>query len=98
LGAAEGACGSRTNGGTTWTALTDSQPSLAVGSIAIDPTNSQTIYVGTGEGDNATGDGYYGAGILKSTNGAAPGLKWAVAISPRAPRVKGYLATLPALI
>jgi len=71
LGAAEGGLWKSTNGGTTWTALTDSQPSLAVGSIAIDPTNSQTIYVGTGEGDNATGDGYYGAGILKSTNGGS---------------------------
>jgi len=59
-----------------------------VGSIAIDPTNSQTIYVGTGEGDNATGDGYYGAGILKSTNGGSTWTQMAVAISPRAPRVK----------
>jgi hypothetical protein len=55
-------------GGPTWTALTDAQPSLAVGSIAIDPNNHLTIYVGTGE-DDFNIDGYYGAGILKSTDG-----------------------------
>jgi photosystem II stability/assembly factor-like uncharacterized protein len=68
LGAAEGGVWKTTNGGSHWTPLTDSQPSLAVGSIAIDPTNAQTIYVGTGEA-NFNGDGYYGAGILKSTDG-----------------------------
>jgi hypothetical protein len=69
-GAAEGGVWKTTNGGTLWTPLTDSQPSLAVGSIALDPTNSQTIYVGTGE-ENFNYDAYYGAGILKSTNGGS---------------------------
>jgi photosystem II stability/assembly factor-like uncharacterized protein len=68
LGAAEGGVWKSTDGGMTWSALTDGQPSLAVGSIAIDPTNPQTIYVGTGE-ENFNGDSYYGAGILKSTDG-----------------------------
>ncbi|HYL83649.1 MAG TPA: hypothetical protein VE263_05405, partial [Candidatus Angelobacter sp.] len=39
LGGAAGGVWKTTNGGTTWTPLTDSQPSLAVGSIAIDPNN-----------------------------------------------------------
>jgi len=47
-------------------------PRLAVGSIALDPSNHSTIYVGTGE-ENFSGDSYYGAGILKSTNG---GTSW----------------------
>jgi hypothetical protein len=68
LGAAGGGVWKTTNGGDSWTPLTDSQASLAVGSIAIDPTNDQTIYVGTGEENNG-GDNYYGAGILKSTDG-----------------------------
>jgi hypothetical protein len=69
-GGAEGGVWKTTNGGTSWTALTDAEPSLAVGSIAIDPTNVNTIYVGTGE-ENFSGDSYYGAGILKSTNAGA---------------------------
>ncbi len=70
LGAAQGGVWKTTNGGTTWTELTDTQSSLAVGSIAIDPANHLNIYVGTGE-ENFSGDSYYGAGILKSTNGGA---------------------------
>ncbi|MBI2565892.1 MAG: hypothetical protein HYV63_02500 [Candidatus Schekmanbacteria bacterium] len=68
VGGAQGGVWKSTDGGTTFRALTDDQPSLAVGSIAIDPNNPETIYVGTGEMAYA-GDAYYGAGLLKSTNG-----------------------------
>src|SRR5438552_1223376 len=34
-----------TDAGASWTALTDSQPSLAVGAMVLDATNPQTIYV-----------------------------------------------------
>jgi photosystem II stability/assembly factor-like uncharacterized protein len=68
LGGAQGGVWKTTNGGTTWTPLTDRQASTAIGSIALDPSNSSTIYVGTGE-ENFSGDSYFGAGILKSTNG-----------------------------
>jgi hypothetical protein len=67
-GAAQGGIWKTTTAGSSWLPLTDSQASLAVGSIALDPANSNTIYVGTGE-ENFSGDSYYGAGILKSTNG-----------------------------
>jgi hypothetical protein len=69
LGAAQGGVWKTTNGGATWTPLTDSQPSLAVGSLALDPTGAlpaATIYVGTGE-ENFAIDSYYGAGVLKCT-------------------------------
>jgi len=68
IGGAAGGVWKTTNGGTSWTVLTDTQPSLAIGSITIDPNNHNTIYVGTGE-ENFNGDAYYGAGILKSTDG-----------------------------
>jgi hypothetical protein len=68
VGGAAGGVWKTTDGGTTWNSLTDGQPSLAVGSIAIDPNNHLTIYVGTGE-DNFNGDAFYGAGILKSIDG-----------------------------
>jgi hypothetical protein len=52
----------------TWTPLTDQQPSLAVGSIAIQPGNPNVVLVGTGEGNNSA-DSYYGIGFLRSTDG-----------------------------
>ncbi|MBZ5522601.1 MAG: hypothetical protein LAP21_10220 [Acidobacteriia bacterium] len=70
LGGAEGGVWKTTDGGTTWLPLTDAQPSLAVGSITLDPSAPDTVYVGTGEA-NETGDAYFGAGILKSTDGGA---------------------------
>jgi photosystem II stability/assembly factor-like uncharacterized protein len=66
LGAAQGGIWKSTNSGNTWTPLTDNQTSLATGSIAVD--SSGIVYVGTGEG-NLSCDSYYGAGILKSTDG-----------------------------
>ena len=70
LGAADGGIWKTTNGGLSWTPLTDLQPSLSIGSITLDPTNPNTVYVGTGE-ENFNGDAYGGAGILKSTDGGA---------------------------
>lgn len=57
----------------TWTTLTDNQPTLTVGSIAIQPQLSSpnaansVILVGTGE-TNSSGASYYGLGILRSAN------------------------------
>ncbi len=54
-----------------WTPITDNQPTLAVGSIAVQPqlTNpnptASVILVGTGETDSSV-DSYYGLGILRS--------------------------------
>ncbi len=68
-GGAEGGVWKTTNGGTTWTALTDARESLAIGSIAIAPSNPDVIYVGTGESNFS--ESYYGAGVLKSTDAGA---------------------------
>ena len=70
VGGAQGGVWRSTNNGQNWTPLLDDQPSLAIGSIAIDPTNPNNIFVGTGEGVRS-GDTYYGAGILKSTDAGA---------------------------
>lgn len=52
----------------TWTALTDLViPDLAVASIAIDPSNPSTIFVGSGDPSIAI-DGLGGSGLYKSTN------------------------------
>jgi hypothetical protein len=58
----------------TWTPLTDDQPTLSIGSIAIQPGNSNpsqsVIVVGTGEADNSA-DSYFGLGILRSADGGS---------------------------
>jgi hypothetical protein len=58
----------------TWTPLTDSQPTLAIGAIALKPDNSQVVLVGTGE-INESADSYYGLGILRSSDG---GTTWSL--------------------
>lgn len=73
IGGAQGGIWRTTNGGQTWTALSDFSPSLAMGSIAFAPSNPGIVYAGTGEQASTGFDVYYGAGILKSTNG---GVTW----------------------
>ncbi len=52
-----------TNGGTTWTSIFDHQTTISIGGIAMDPRNSETLWVGTGEANlrNSVsfGDGVY---------------------------------------
>lgn len=71
IGAAQGGVWRSRDNGANWTPLTDDQPSLAIGALAIDPTNANVIYAGTGEGNPLTCSSYYGAGLLKSTDGGA---------------------------
>lgn len=78
VGGAQGGVWRSTDNGQTWTPLMDDQPTQAVGSIAVDPTNANIIYVGTGEG-NFSGDSYYGAGLLKTSDG---GTTWNVISGP----------------
>lgn len=68
VGAAFGGVWKSTNGGLNWFPITDFEVSLSSGSIAIDPTNTNVIYYGTGEATYSAVS-YYGRGILKSTNG-----------------------------
>src|ERR1035437_5960644 len=57
-----------TDYGSTWTPIFDNESTGSIGSIAVAPSDANTIYVGTGAGiirpDLATGDGMY-----KSTDG-----------------------------
>jgi len=69
-GAADGGVWKTKDGGEHWKPISDGQPSLSIGSIALDPSAPDTVYVGTGEANNS-GDAYGGLGILKSSNGGA---------------------------
>lgn len=71
LAAVAGGVWKTTNGGSSWTQLTDLLiPNIAVNSLAIDPTNANVVYAGTGEG-YFNADGVRGAGIFKSSDGGA---------------------------
>ena len=58
------------NSGDLWTPLSDNLPQIGVSGIAIDPNNSNIIYIATGDCD--AGD-TYSIGVMKSTNG---GVSW----------------------
>ena len=77
IAAAQGGVWKTTDAGVNWTVLTDNLGSIASGDIAIDPSNPNILYYGTGE-LNYSGDSQYGDGIYKSTDA---GLSW-VKISP----------------
>jgi PKD repeat protein len=68
-----------TNGGTSWSTNTDQLTVIGCTDVAIDPTNTQVMYLATGDGD--AGD-TYSIGVLKSTDGggtwSATGLTWTV--------------------
>jgi uncharacterized protein (TIGR03437 family) len=70
IGASGGGVWKTTDGGQNWQPLTDDQPSLAIGSLAVAPSQPDIVYAGTGEQNNS-GDSYYGAGVLKSTDAGA---------------------------
>lgn len=56
--------------GDTWLPITDNLPSLSIGDIAIDPSDKNTIYCGTGETNGGGGSVTYdGRGVFKSADG-----------------------------
>jgi hypothetical protein len=73
VGTAQGGVYRSIDGGTTWTALLDSAQSLAIGALALDPQNADTLFVGTGEG-NLSGDSFFGVGlyIIRSASTPSP--------------------------
>ncbi|MCH8902697.1 MAG: T9SS type A sorting domain-containing protein [Bacteroidetes bacterium] len=89
VGSPGGGLWKTTDGGSTWTTLTDNIAVLGISDIAIHPTTPDTIYIATGDGDAAHflfGGGatlnIESIGILKSTNGGSTwsttGLTWSI--------------------
>lgn len=60
------------NSGTSWAPLDDFMGNLSISTLIFDPTNSDTIYAGTGEG-TFNADNVRGMGIFKSTD---KGVTW----------------------
>ena len=75
VAAAQGGVYRTLDGGATWTAIFDGSESLAVGALALSPSQPSTLYVGTGEG-NFSCDSYFGVGLYRIDNadGSTPAL------------------------
>ncbi len=77
IGSTNGGIWGTTNGGSSWTQLTDNQASLAIASLALDPTDpsGKTLIAGTGATSNASYPwlGFDGVGAA-AHGGASTGL------------------------
>ena len=67
IGASTGGIWRSTDGGTNFAPVSDTQVDLAVGSIAFAKSNPSIVYAGMGD----LGNGYFGTGVLKSTDAGA---------------------------
>ncbi len=65
-GAPSGGIWKTTDGGLNWTPLFDEFPQIGVSGIAIDPNNTDIVYIATGDDDALDS---YSAGVFKSTDG-----------------------------
>ncbi len=70
VGAPAGGLWKSTDGGASWSAMTDNLPTLGVSSILIDKNNTNKMYIGTGDRDAGDSEG---KGVYFSNNG---GLTW----------------------
>ncbi|WP_461125652.1 hypothetical protein [Spirosoma aerophilum] len=72
VGSASGGVWKSENAGGTWKPVFDDQPTINIGSIAIQQSNPNVVWVGTGEG-NPRNSVNMGGGIFKTIDG---GLTW----------------------
>lgn len=70
IGTPAGGIWKSTTNGTNWIPLSDNLPQIGVSGIAVSPTNSNIIYISTGDCD---GSDTYSIGVMKSIDG---GLSW----------------------
>jgi hypothetical protein len=67
LGTAQGGVWRSLDGGTTWTSIFDNAQTMAIGALAVAPSNPSTLYVGTGE-FNSCADCFFGVGLYRIDN------------------------------
>jgi photosystem II stability/assembly factor-like uncharacterized protein len=68
VGVASGGVWKTVNGGTTWTPLFDQEASFSIGCVTVDPRDSNTVWVGSGE-NNSQRSVAYGDGVYRSLDG-----------------------------
>jgi len=86
IGTPGGGAWKSTNSGTSWTPLSDNLSSIGVSAIGVAKTNSQIIYMATGDADGGDTESI---GVVKSENG---GLSWT--ISGNSATIPGRLADI----
>ena len=64
VGLAQGGVWRSTDGGLNWVPLFDQQATLAIGALALAPSDRSILYVGTGEA-NGSADSYFGLGMYR---------------------------------
>ena len=76
IGSPEGGVWKTTNGGVTWTPLTDKQASLSIASLALDPTDptNMTLIAGTGLTSNGSACSAAAACLFSASGGLRDGL------------------------
>ena len=67
LGTAQGGVYRSVDGGTNWTQIFDGASTSAIGALALAPSNTSILYVGTGEA-NGSADSYAGVGMYRIDN------------------------------
>ena len=75
IGVGNGGVWETRDAGASWSPIADDAPTLAVGALTFAASDSNIIYVGTGEPAGGNGFVHVGVGLLKSTNG---GQSWAL--------------------
>jgi photosystem II stability/assembly factor-like uncharacterized protein len=87
-GSAGGGLWETTNGGSSWFTTTDELGSIGITDIVFNPSNSNTMYIATGDGDAADN---YSIGVMKSTDGGSTwnttGLNWSLSNTRRISRL-----------
>jgi photosystem II stability/assembly factor-like uncharacterized protein len=68
VAASSGGVWKTVNGGTTWAPIFEKEASFSIGCITVDPRDSNTVWVGTGE-NNSQRSVAYGDGIYRSLDG-----------------------------
>lgn len=68
VGAASGGVWKTENDGTTWTPVFEHEGSYSIGTVVLDPNDSNIVWVGTGESNSQRSVGY-GDGIYRSEDG-----------------------------
>ncbi len=68
VASASGGLWKTTNHGTTWTPVFERENTVALGAVAVAPSNANIVWVGTGEA-NARNSVSWGDGVYKSTDG-----------------------------
>lgn len=68
IGAADGGVWKSTDRGASWTPQMQTSNAIAMGALAVDPSNPDILYAGTGEMSSNI-DAYTGAGMFKSEDG-----------------------------